>query len=241
VTIGKPATFSYTISKDGKPVNDLTPYLGAMGHLVIISQDLKQFVHSHPHEHADGDHDHAKQGHADMKGRSQGGLRGPLQGCGSLQGLGPVPARRQGHHRAFHVQRRQGRGKDEHGEKGQGRTQAQRAPANTVRPITADAADAKITRDFKGQAVAFHDPASAAAWEKLSETEKMSKFVAAIAASSAKGGHDGDDSMPTGVSADDERAALPDARRRLHRGRHQGQRLGHGGRQVLRARWPSTT
>lgn len=41
VTTGKPATMSYTISKDGKPVSDLTPYLGAMGHLVIISQDLR--------------------------------------------------------------------------------------------------------------------------------------------------------------------------------------------------------
>lgn len=68
VTTSKPTTLSYTISKDGKPVSDLTPYLGAMGHLVIMSQDLKEFVHSHPHEHADGDHDHAKQGHTDMKG-----------------------------------------------------------------------------------------------------------------------------------------------------------------------------
>jgi hypothetical protein len=41
----------YTISCVGQPVTDLTPYLGAMGHLVIISQDLTEFVHSHPHEH----------------------------------------------------------------------------------------------------------------------------------------------------------------------------------------------
>jgi YHS domain-containing protein len=34
----------------------------------------------------------------------------------------------------------------------------------------------------------------------------MSKFVAAIAASSAKVGHDGDDAMPAGVDADEERA-----------------------------------
>jgi hypothetical protein len=40
----------YTITKDGTPVTDLQPYLGAMGHLVIISQDLQSFVHSHPHE-----------------------------------------------------------------------------------------------------------------------------------------------------------------------------------------------
>lgn len=41
---------TFSLSKDGKPVTDLEPYLGAMGHLVIISQDLKEFVHSHPLE-----------------------------------------------------------------------------------------------------------------------------------------------------------------------------------------------
>lgn len=44
---------SYTLTKDGKPVRDLSPYLGAMGHLVIISEDLRQFVHAHPHDGAD--------------------------------------------------------------------------------------------------------------------------------------------------------------------------------------------
>lgn len=32
----------------GKPVDDLQDYLGAKAHLVIISEDLKQFVHAHP-------------------------------------------------------------------------------------------------------------------------------------------------------------------------------------------------
>ncbi|HEX8875476.1 MAG TPA: heavy metal-binding domain-containing protein [Phycisphaerales bacterium] len=206
VTIGKPATFSYTISKDGKPVNDLTPYLGAMGHLVIISQDLKQFVHSHPHEHADGDHDHAKQGHADMKGGPKVDFEAHFKAAGVYKGWAQFQHDGKVITVPFTFNVAKGEGKDEHGEKGKDEHKHSAAPANTVCPITADAADAKITRDFKGQAVAFHDPASAAAWEKLSETEKMSKFVAAIAASSAKGGHDGDDSMPTGVSADDERA-----------------------------------
>lgn len=31
-----------------KPVDDLQNYLGAKAHLVIISEDLKQFVHAHP-------------------------------------------------------------------------------------------------------------------------------------------------------------------------------------------------
>ena len=33
---------------DGTPVNDLEPYLGAMGHLVVISNDAKEYVHAHP-------------------------------------------------------------------------------------------------------------------------------------------------------------------------------------------------
>jgi hypothetical protein len=36
------------ISRDGKPVNDLEPFLGALGHLIVISEDRKHFVHSHP-------------------------------------------------------------------------------------------------------------------------------------------------------------------------------------------------
>jgi hypothetical protein len=32
----------------GKPTNDLQPYLGAMGHLVVLSADGGQYVHAHP-------------------------------------------------------------------------------------------------------------------------------------------------------------------------------------------------
>ena len=34
--------------KEGKPVTDLEPYLGAMGHLVIVSADGQQYIHAHP-------------------------------------------------------------------------------------------------------------------------------------------------------------------------------------------------
>ncbi len=34
----------------GKPIGDLQPYLGAMGHLVVLSSDGMQYVHSHPTE-----------------------------------------------------------------------------------------------------------------------------------------------------------------------------------------------
>ncbi len=32
----------------GKPVIDLEPYMGATGHLVVVSADAKQYVHAHP-------------------------------------------------------------------------------------------------------------------------------------------------------------------------------------------------
>lgn len=50
VKTGAATHLAYTVTKDGKPVATLQPYLGAMGHLVIISEDRKEFVHSHPHE-----------------------------------------------------------------------------------------------------------------------------------------------------------------------------------------------
>jgi hypothetical protein len=48
---GGDATISFKISDPtGAAVKDLQPYLGAMGHLVVISQDGKQYVHAHPAE-----------------------------------------------------------------------------------------------------------------------------------------------------------------------------------------------
>lgn len=58
------------IDKDGKSVEDLEKLMGEFGHLVIISSDLKSYVHSHPisldekkddhgHAHDDHGHDHA--------------------------------------------------------------------------------------------------------------------------------------------------------------------------------------
>jgi uncharacterized membrane protein len=40
----------FRLTKDGKPVTDLQPYIGAMGHCVIISQDTKVYLHCHPEQ-----------------------------------------------------------------------------------------------------------------------------------------------------------------------------------------------
>ncbi|MBY0310440.1 MAG: hypothetical protein K2W85_00065 [Phycisphaerales bacterium] len=48
--VGKHSFFRYGIEKDGKPVTDLQKLMGELGHLVIISADLKDYVHAHPIE-----------------------------------------------------------------------------------------------------------------------------------------------------------------------------------------------
>jgi hypothetical protein len=44
-----PVTFALT-DEQGRPVTDLQPWLGAMGHLILIEKDGQTFVHSHPDE-----------------------------------------------------------------------------------------------------------------------------------------------------------------------------------------------
>jgi hypothetical protein len=39
---------TFSIAKEGKPVDDLEPFLGATGHCVIIHEDTETFIHSHP-------------------------------------------------------------------------------------------------------------------------------------------------------------------------------------------------
>jgi hypothetical protein len=62
----------------GKPISDLQPYLGAMGHAVILSQDTDKYLHSHPMEggHEPGaKHDMSKMG--DMKHKAPPKKGGP--------------------------------------------------------------------------------------------------------------------------------------------------------------------
>ena len=35
-------------AKTGRPITDLQPYLGAFGHTLIMSEDMQEYVHSHP-------------------------------------------------------------------------------------------------------------------------------------------------------------------------------------------------
>lgn len=79
---GKNSFFRIGIDKEGKPVTDLQPLMGALGHMVIISADLKDYIHAHPidlgddgdaHASGDGhDHEHAHHGlSAEMKAEAK--------------------------------------------------------------------------------------------------------------------------------------------------------------------------
>ncbi|MFF5706951.1 hypothetical protein ACFY7H_31385 [Streptomyces sp. NPDC012794] len=51
---GKPGELRLTVSKDGKPVTDLEPYLGAYGHLVALRDGDLAYLHVHPNEGGPG-------------------------------------------------------------------------------------------------------------------------------------------------------------------------------------------
>ncbi len=63
VKAGEETSLRYVIEKDGRPVTDLGPYLGAAMHIAVVSDDLKRYIHAHgtvPGEpHADHDHMHS--------------------------------------------------------------------------------------------------------------------------------------------------------------------------------------
>jgi major membrane immunogen (membrane-anchored lipoprotein) len=49
---GKEAVLNFTIKDDQtkKPITNLQPYLGAVGHVVILTEDAKDYLHVHPIE-----------------------------------------------------------------------------------------------------------------------------------------------------------------------------------------------
>ena len=50
------------LKKNGKDVSDLKNYLGALGHMVIISEDASMYLHVHPMEAETKGHDHSEMG-----------------------------------------------------------------------------------------------------------------------------------------------------------------------------------
>lgn len=47
-TAGQPSELTLSVSRDGKPVTDLQPYLGAYGHLVAVRASDLTYLHVHP-------------------------------------------------------------------------------------------------------------------------------------------------------------------------------------------------
>jgi hypothetical protein len=47
--------FRFTDEKTDAPITDLEKYLGAFGHLVILSEDMTEYVHAHPREESQPD------------------------------------------------------------------------------------------------------------------------------------------------------------------------------------------
>lgn len=45
-----PLTYRLRVEKDGRPVTDFEPYLGAFGHSVILKSDTLDFIHAHAEE-----------------------------------------------------------------------------------------------------------------------------------------------------------------------------------------------
>ena len=48
---GREAALRFTVSRGGRPVREIQPYLGARGHLVALRQGDLAYLHAHPEEH----------------------------------------------------------------------------------------------------------------------------------------------------------------------------------------------
>ena len=79
VAVGRPATLDYALSRGGRPLAGVEPYLGADGHLVALREGDLAFQHVHPEE-------------SDTRGTIRFAARAPL--CRPLPAVPPVQARR---------------------------------------------------------------------------------------------------------------------------------------------------
>lgn len=67
LTTNKSTEIVVTIKKNGKEVTNLQNYLGALGHMVIISEDASMYLHVHPMEAEDKSSSHKHEEMKDMK------------------------------------------------------------------------------------------------------------------------------------------------------------------------------
>ncbi len=51
--VGQLLAMKINLVKNGQPVTDLDNYLGALGHVVVISEDTEHYLHVHPNDQAD--------------------------------------------------------------------------------------------------------------------------------------------------------------------------------------------
>ena len=79
-------TFTYILEKeDGSPAKDLEPYLGAPAHVAIVSEDAREFAHTHGEASASGGNTSDSEGNGDA-----GGAEGEEHaGHGQGQTFGP--------------------------------------------------------------------------------------------------------------------------------------------------------
>src|SRR5690606_21562207 len=47
LTSGTPERLVYSISRDAKPVPNLSPYLGAPMHIAVVQHNMRSFIHTH--------------------------------------------------------------------------------------------------------------------------------------------------------------------------------------------------
>ena len=89
-TAGLHMNFLFRLYSDGRPVNDLRPYIGAMGHCVIISEDTQIYLHCHPEQLLAPSPDARGAGRA---------FSYDFSACGEIQDMGTVQARGQSGYR----------------------------------------------------------------------------------------------------------------------------------------------
>jgi hypothetical protein len=79
IRAGEEVVFTYMVEKDGgAPADDLEPYLGAAAHVAIVSEDTREFVHTHGEDVASGGKAASDHGHGGGHGvHGEGQTFGP--------------------------------------------------------------------------------------------------------------------------------------------------------------------